>query len=222
MAYTREEYIEKIRGLLAIANDSRADANEAIAAAAMAQKLMAKYDIDMESVETSDEPELKEIGEEMVDISDVSHVSTSWKSRLAVIIANNFRCKVYFIGTKKIIFYGHATDARVASNVFSFLFATGTKLGIKECRKASKEGKPTRGVATTYLVGFCKGIEDVLNEQCKALMIITSPEVEEGWKEKSKTMGKKTTKLKCSNDKSYYEQGRVDGRLAMSSRQIEG
>lgn len=222
MAYTREEYIEKIRGLLAIANDSRADANEAINAAAHAQKLMAKYDIDIEAVEATDDIELKEISEEMVDLSDIGHVSTSWKSRLAVIIANNFRCKVYFMGSKKIVFYGHSTDAKVASSVFSFLFATGTKLGIKECRKTAKEGKPTRGVATTYLVGFCKGIEDVLNEQCKALMIITSPEVEEGWKEKSKNMRLKNTKLNCSNDASHYEQGRVDGRLAMTSRSIEG
>lgn len=214
-----EKAIDKVRKLLAVANDKGATEAEAMTAALMAQKLMAKYDIDILDVEEKKTAE--EIGEEVVDTTLKGHFSTKWKTQLATTIARNFRCKVYTNGSNTVVFYGRKSDTKIAGDVFKFLFHTGTKLGMKYSRQCAKEGKPTRGAATTYLLGFCKGIDEVLGKQCKALMIVTSPEVEEGWKEKSMFMRTKYTTYNISVDKSHYEQGRVDGRMTANARSLE-
>lgn len=215
-----EKAIEIVRKLLAKANDKGATESEAMQAALKAQEIMAKYDIDIIDVEG--EKTTEEIGEEVVDTTLKGHFSTKWKTQLAATIANNFRCKVYTCGPNTVIFYGRKSDAKIAGDVFKFLFHTGTKLGMKYSRQCKKEGKDTRGAATTYLLGFCKGIDEVLGKQCKALMIVTSPEVEEGWKEKSMYMRTKRTNFNMSHDVSHYEQGRVDGRMTANARSIEG
>lgn len=214
-----EKAIEIVKKLLAVANDKGATEGEAMTAALKAQEIMAKYDIDIIDVEG--EKTTEEIGEEIVDTTLKGHFSTKWKSQLAGTIANNFRCKVYTCGPNTVIFYGRKSDAKIAGDVFKFLFHTGTKLGVKYSRQCKKEGKETRGAATTYLLGFCKGIDEVLGKQCKALMIITSPEVEEGWKEKSMFMRTKRVTYNTSADAAHYEQGRVDGRATANSRSLE-
>lgn len=93
---------------------------------------------------------------------------------------------------------------------------------MKHYRQIKKEGKSTRGAATTYLLGFCDGIKEVLGKQCRALMIVTSPEVEEGWLEKSKNFGHKKTRYNQSYDRDSYEQGKSDGRATANARSIEG
>ena len=213
--------IEKIRKLLNVTQENGATEGEAINAALMAQKLMAEYDIDLIDVQDEHKLTADEIGEEVVDTTLKGHFSTKWKIRLASVIAVNFRCKVYTCGSDTIIFYGYKSDAKIAGNVFNFLFQAGTKLGVKYSRQCAKEGKPTRGAATTYLLGFCKGIEEVLGKQCRALMIITSPEVEESWKEKSSSMKTKQMHFNRSNDTKHYENGRIDGRATANSRAIE-
>ena len=218
---THDKVIEKIRKLLNMTQDNGCTEGEAMTAALMAQKLMAEYDIDLIDVQDEHKSTDDEIGEEVVDTTLKGHFSTKWKVRLASVVAVNFRCKVYYCGSDTIIFYGYKSDAKIAGNVFNFLFQTGTKLGVKYSRQCAKEGKPTRGAATTYLLGFCKGIEEVLGKQCRALMIITSPEVEESWKEKSSNMRTIHTHFNKSNDAEHYENGRIDGRATANARTIE-
>jgi hypothetical protein len=217
-----EKIIDKIRKLLEMTTENGCSENEAMVAALKAQKLMAEHDIDIVDVKSDIKSMTEEIGEERVDTTLNGHFSTKWKIQLASIIAANFRCKVYGCGTNIVVFYGHKSDAKIAGDVFKFLFMTGTKLGVKYYRDASKAGKYVKGAATTYLLGFCKGIEEVLGKQCRALMIITSPEVEEGWLEKSKNFRHKTTHYNQSYDKDTYEQGRTDGRATANARSLEG
>lgn len=220
MTNVNEKVIEKIRKLLEMTTENGCSENEAMVAALKAQKLMAEYDLELIDIKT--EKITEEIGEERVDTTVKVHASTKWKLSLAVIIAKNFRCKVFTEGTNLVVFYGFKSDAKIAGNVFKFLFETGTKLGMKYYRQLCKEDKNTRGAANTYLTGFCKGIEEVLGKQCKALMIVTSPEVEESWKEKSAFMRRKSSKLNCSYDRSHYEQGRTDGRATANARSLKG
>lgn len=220
MTNVNEKVIEKIRKLLEMTTENGCSENEAMVAALKAQKLMAEYDLEL--IDIKEKNTTEEIGEEAVDTTVKVHASTKWKLGLAVTIAKNFRCKVFTQGTNLVIFYGYKSDAKIAGNVFKFLFETGTKLGMKYYKQLCKEGKNTRGAANTYLTGFCKGIEEVLGKQCKALMIVTSPEVEESWKEKSAHMRSKSSKLNCSSDKTHFEQGRVDGRMTANARSLEG
>lgn len=217
-----EKIIEKIRKLHEMTEENGASENEAMVAALKAQKLMAEYDIDLIDVKSDIKSMTEEIGEEWVDTTLKGNFSTKWKTQLAGIIAANFRCKVYMHGNNTVVFYGHKSDAKIAGDVFKFLFMTGTKLGVKHYRQVKKEGKNTRGAATTYLLGFCEGIKEVLGKQCRALMIVTSPEVEEGWLERSKSFRHKTARYNQSYDKDSYEKGRTDGRATANARSLEG
>lgn len=217
-----EKIIEKIKKLLEMTEERGASENEAMIAALKAQKLMAEYGIELTDIKDENQRVTEEICEEAVDTTLKGHFSTKWKAQLACIIAENFRCKVYLCGTNNVVFYGYKSDAKIAGDVFKFLFNTGTKLGVKHCRQCKKEGKPTRGAATAYLLGFCKGIDEVLGKQCRALMIVTSPEVEESWKEKSSNFRSKNMKYNASSDTSHFEQGKIDGRAVANARSIEG
>ena len=213
-----EKILNKIKNLLDLANN-KPNENEAIAAALKAQELMAKYNIELDQLE--DKKETREIVEEIYHQSD-KHEMRKWKIGLADIIAQNFRCKVYFMNKKDVVFYGYKEDAKIALNVFTYLYEIGNKFAVRYYNKCKKEGEETRGVMNTYLVGFKDGVAEVLEKQCTALMIVTPKEVTESFEEM--TSGWKTIKstLRLSGDTSAYSNGKSDGRDMATARNIEG
>lgn len=213
-----EKILNKIKNLLDLANNNPNE-NEAIAAALKAQELMAKYNIELDQLD--DKKETREIVEEIYHQSD-KHEMRKWKISLADIIAQNFRCKVYFMNKKDVVFYGYKEDAKIALNVFTYLYEIGNKFAVRYYNKCKKEGKETRGVMNTYLVGFKDGVAEVLEKQCTALMIVTPKEVTESFEEM--TSGWKTIKstLRLSGDTSAYSNGKSDGRDMATARNIEG
>lgn len=213
-----EKILNKIKNLLDLANNNPNE-NEAIAAALKAQELMAKYNIELDQLE--DKKETREIVEEIYHQSD-KHEMRKWKIGLADIIAQNFRCKVYFMNKKDVVFYGYKEDAKIALNVFTYLYEIGNKFAVRYYNKCKKEGEETRGVMNTYLVGFKDGVAEVLEKQCTALMIVTPKEVTESFEEM--TSGWKTIKstLRLSGDTSAYSNGKSDGRDMATARNIEG
>lgn len=213
-----EKILNKIKNLLDLANNNPNE-NEAIAAALKAQELMAKYNIELDQLD--DKKETREIVEEVYYQSD-KHEMRKWKIGLAGIIAQNFRCKTYFLGKKDVVFYGYKEDAKIALNVFTYLYEIGNKFAVRYYNKCKKEGKETRGVMNTYLVGFKDGVAEVLEKQCTALMIVTPKEVTESFEEM--TSGWKTMKstLRLSGDTSAYSNGKSDGRDMATARNIEG
>lgn len=213
-----EKILNKIKNLLDLANNNPNE-NEAIAAALKAQELMAKYNIELDQLD--DKKETREIVEEIYHQSD-KHEMRKWKIGLADIIAQNFRCKVYFMNKKDVVFYGYKEDAKIALNVFTYLYEIGNKFAVRYYNKCKKEGKETRGVMNTYLVGFKDGVAEVLEKQCTALMIVTPKEVTESFDEM--TNGWKTIKstLRLSGDTSAYSNGKSDGKDMATARNIEG
>lgn len=213
-----EKILNKIKNLLDLANNNPNE-NEAIAAALKAQELMAKYNIELDQLD--DKKETREIVEEVYHQSD-KHEMRKWKIGLASIIAQNFRCKVYFMNKKDVVFYGYKEDAKIALNVFTYLYEIGNKFAVRYYNKCKKEGEETRGVMNTYLVGFKDGVAEVLEKQCTALMIVTPKEVTESFEEM--TSGWKTIKstLRLSGDTSAYSNGKSDGRDMATARNIEG
>ena len=213
-----EKILNKIKNLLDLANNNPNE-NEAIAAALKAQELMAKYNIELDQLD--DKKETREIVEEIYHQSD-KHEMRKWKISLADIIAQNFRCKVYFMNKKDVVFYGYKEDAKIALNVFTYLYEIGNKFAVRYYNKCKKEGEETRGVMNTYLVGFKDGVAEVLEKQCTALMIVTPKEVTESFEEM--TSGWKTMKstLRLSGDTSAYSNGKSDGKDMATARNIEG
>ena len=210
-----EKIIQKIQNLLDLANNNPSEA-EAIAAAAKAQELMAKYDIEMADLGG-------EAAEEIVEeifYDNGKHEMKKWKSGLAEVISRNFKCKYYILGKKNIVFYGHAIDAKAALSTFTYLYSVGNKLATNYYYNKKKAGQETRGVMNSYLSGFKAGVGDKLDAQCTALMIITPKDVEDAFEEM--TANWKHTKTTITiHDSEAFNQGKIDGKNAMSSKQLE-
>lgn len=206
--------IEKIKNLLDLANNNPNE-NEAMAAALKAQELMAKYHIDVREVEGD------EITDEIIESPLFVGNGDKWKFVLGTIIAKNFCCKVYYRGKDTIVFYGYEKDAKIATQVFDFLFKTGNKLADRCYYEYYKKGKPTKGIKNQYLLGYCDGIKTVLERQCTALMIVTPKEVTESFEDLTKNFGTFKNTLSMRADAAAYNKGHSDGISTANARSIE-
>ena len=214
-----EKIIQTIRKVLELSKNNPSE-EEAKAAALKAQELLAKYHIDMKEVEAIDIDTIDSIDEVRVDIP-----TKKWKYRLATIVANNFRCKHYYIGKRTLVFYGHKTDADVAAETFKYLFNIGNRLAGREVDKVFGQTGTSANVYNSFVAGFCKGIEEALGEQCKALMLVTPEDVKTSFAEMSKNFGTmrggSLTIGINEHCRDAYENGKTEGRHAVRSRQIE-
>lgn len=124
----------RIAKLLAIAEDHRADANEAAAAAGMAERLMRKFQIDNADLITS---QLQSGAAELFASEDVgssldpegrSDHASGWAGILAVAVAELHDCQVRYVTTYKhgmtLRFSGYASDAQMARWTYIYLVQT--------------------------------------------------------------------------------------------------
>lgn len=211
----REKMIDKIKKILALA-ENNPSMEEGLSAALQAQKLMAKYNIH------EDEVTLEEIKDEICSVfSQQKHNSQlhSWRKPLANVIARNFRCKSYIKGLD-IVFRGYKQDAEIALQVYTSLYTIGNSLGSKLYNHKIATTGSGKGVYNSFVTGFLKGVEEGLNAQCTALMIIVPKEVEEEFKQF--TAGWKTTSTKMSiSDLDVYNKGKEEGKAAVKARALE-
>ena len=212
----KKQMIEKIKKVMALA-ENNPNENEAIAAALKAQKLMAKFHINED-----------ELGDEITESKlesmecEVGGKTQKWKLQLAVVLANNFRCKVY-LKNGNVTFYGFEEDVNVCSEVFYTLYKIGVKLSDKLKRETRKETGTAKGIRNTFCVGFVAGIKSELEKQCTALMIVVPKEVNDGYAKMSANWGKgKSSNLRIGSDRSVYEKGFQSGKDAVRKRSIEG
>lgn len=211
----KERVIEKILKIFELAKNNP-NKEEAAAAAAKAQKLLAQYHIEMSDLDDIDCNNANAIVEEEY----VTGNGNKWKYGLAAIVARNFRSKIFRRGTSKIVFYGFTTDTIAARNTFEFLFSTGNLLAQREYTKARKEGRSTHYLKNTYLDGFMHGVANVLDKQCTALMIVTPPEVEAAWANKSNKMKTSRSTLTTTVNRDIWNRGYDNGRDAMGAKSL--
>lgn len=210
---TRETLIKKINKLLALADTSRNNSEEeARNAYSKAQALIAEYNLNMDELEQN---------EEHIVLMPATHSNNEgYRTRLAMVLAHNFRCRVMMRGNT-VNFLGYKTDAEVCVKVFNSAYRLSHNKGLKLEREARKAGLSTRGVANSYWIGFCNGLKEVLDEQCRALMIIVPDEVDKELKERAGGTyrgGMRNTWMRSEQ----YTQGRQDGRDHMRAHYIEG
>ena len=211
--------IQTIRKLLELSKNNPSE-EEAKSAVLKAQEMLAKYHIDMKEVESIDVDTVESIEEVRVDLP-----AKKWKYKLAKIVADNFRCKHFYIGKSILVFYGHKTDADIASETYKYLFDIGNRLAGREVDRVFGETGTSANVYNSFVAGFCAGIEEALGEQCKALMIVVPEDVNTSFAEMSKNFGTmKGGALRiginghCSE---AYSHGKTEGRHAVRSKQIE-
>lgn len=214
-----EKIIQTIRKILELSKNNPSE-EEAKSAALKAQELLAKYHIDMREVESIDIDEVESIEEVHVDLPP-----KKWKYKLAKIVAENFRCKHFYMGRGTLVFYGHKTDADIAAETYKYLFNMGNILAGREVDRVFKKTGTSANVYNSFVAGFCAGIQEALGEQCKALMIVTPADVKtsfeemsKGWKSMSGGALRVGGNTHC---REAYESGKTEGRHAMKSKQIE-
>ena len=210
-----EKIIEKIRKTLELSRNNPSE-EEAKAAALMAQKLLAKYHIDMADVEAVDLDKDEPIEEVYVDLP-----AKKWKYELATAVAQNFRCKHIYYGKSRVCFYGHKTDATVAADTFKYLFDLGNILAGREVDRVFKQTGTSRNVYGSFCRGFAAGIKEALGEQCQALMLVIPQDVSDSYNEMSKNFRTMCTSHTSGVYRDIYEKGKQEGRSAVQSRKLE-
>ena len=215
MMTAKEEMLEKVKKLLALGDSSKNNSDEeAKSAMLMAQKLMAKYDISVEEVEEPTEPEYAhEMCEHKWDYA--------YRVPLAHVLAGNFRCMLYTHG-KRIVFMGHPADAKICKATFEFAYQFIQRRGNSIYNKRYAAGYPTKGVFNSYASGFIRGLQEAFDVQCKALAIVTPPDVIEQFNEMSKDWGTRKSKRLEATDAESWREGKKDGKSFMDRNKLEG
>ena len=176
MTDNKEKIMDKIRALLEKTVENGASQEEAIAAAAAAQRLMAKYKIEEVTAEAP----------ETINSTEME-ISRRWQSYLAGTLAENLCCRCVnstHHGKTRFVVMGKEADRKVFQQMFETFFILIYN-GIKaEKAKAKAEYGHAKGVEVSYAVGFIEAIGDALGEQCRALALVIPEEVNEATRER--------------------------------------
>ena len=215
MTEVNEAIVEKIKKLLALGDTSK-NTNEAEAEQAllMAQKLMAKYGVEVSAEDMSEKVEYS---------FELAHHegNKGFRITLCNIIARNFRCKA-FIQQGVVAFFGHKTDAVIAKNAFEFAYKFAKKNGDAQVRAAKRNFRDTKQIFNSYVAGFLNGLNQKLSQQCTALMIVTPKDViDEADKRFTNRHSYKGGMIRQELDHDVYQRGLIDGQRCMFNEQVE-
>lgn len=212
-----EEVIRKVQKLLALADQSRNPSEaEAIAASMQAQKLLAKYNLEIADI--TGEEKKEEIEQVIADVG----TGNKWKYTLANAIADSYCCKCYYHGAEMIVFYGYQSDVLIARRVFMYLFKVGNSLATKYVKARRDNGEyRAQGLYNSFCSGFCAGVRSELQKNCTALMLVTPQAVIESFDKYSESFKKVDHRIDM-NDWDAYSTGEVEGKRALNAQYIEG
>lgn len=214
-----EKIADKIQKCLTLANNDGATDGEKQAAALMAQKLMAEYNLTADNLPGEKKREVI-----LVTCEYKQKRRQPYQAELGGIIAKNFRCRGITTpnadGNRDIQFLGFTEDANAAKAVFEYLYHEIYRGVDKVARELAKNNQPRNGECRSYTHGFLAGLRTKFDEQCKALMVVTPKEVDEH----AATMNLKRGKLRQGGvtNEAAYTKGFTDAKSAMSARELKG
>jgi hypothetical protein len=171
--FNKEAVLRRVQKLLAIAQDSRANEHEALAAARQAETIMRRYQIDHADVIATSIKRGEDLGTEDVVVTAKDNGTAvekvpSWCSFLAVRIGELHDCPIRFarVSTKKgleqaVRFHGYTADVKVAGWMLQYLVDTVNRL-CKEYRKHPRYITGGRSVMNAYRHGVVQGIMNSL------------------------------------------------------------
>ena len=136
-------------------------------------------------------------------------------------VADNFACKHFIVGTEQIVFFGYRADIVAARRVFVYLFKVGHKLATQYAKNYREENYAADGVYNSFCKGFVAGVKKELDKQCTALAIVVQPKVKEEWEVFSADFGLlKNSGIQATNREAYNE-GFVEGKRALNAQYLE-
>lgn len=161
-----EAVLRRVSKLLAIAEDPRANAAEAAAAASMAEKVMRKYQIDNADIISAS---LKRGGAEVFGHSNLgstldpngrSKEAAGWAGQLAVAVANLSDCQVRYVRTaehgKTLRFQGYAADAQMAK--FTYLYLVSQMISATGAFAKTQYNCAGRTELSSFRLGFVASV----------------------------------------------------------------
>ena len=209
----QQKIMERISNLLAKTVENGCTAEEAASAATMAQKLIAKYHVDMREYTESED-----VG------TDTDMIQKPWQQTLATTIARNTCCDVVGSkvpgsrGVKRLTFIGRETDRLAVLQMYDRLLFACVR-GISAEKKHYKEVYGhTRGVENSYAMGFINAVNNAMNEQCRALALVIPESVETKIKELFPRL--KKTKAPTFKATEAFRRGYADGRSAAGRKSL--
>ncbi|MCW6660532.1 DUF2786 domain-containing protein [Aerococcaceae bacterium NML191292] len=195
METEQNKIIEKLRRLLALANDAPDD-EEGQNAFLMAQRLMIKHKVERSMI-SEENPEEINIQQRPV----TAHKRLYWwERRLGEIISENFRCIMFYNSKKngrqfqrRIVFYGAEEDLKLAEEMFVLCYEY-TRHRVKKFMKEKPQWlsiSVRNSMRSDYLQGFLAGLRQRFEEQVSiltkeySLVVLRPKEVTESYKELS-------------------------------------
>lgn len=208
---------EKIQHLLdkTVANGAtEAEAQQALLAA---QKLIAKYNIDMNKLNPGQKTECSL---EVSKIKDDSRVR-----RIAVILADSFACKC-LIHRGYIAFFGYKVNAEASATAMNYIKSVLEAGMRRECISQGFNSTHEKGaslVYNAYALGFIDGLKKAMDAQTVALAVVVPEEVNTALKEMFPVLGqKKSQSMRYGRGQMRaYENGHYDGNTAMARRSLD-
>lgn len=205
----------KIQHLLNKTVENGATEAEAQQALLLAQKLMAKYNIELEQ-QTGSKDFKRSLEETKVKPNPRNNA-------LGNIIANSFAVKGIIYGGKW-AFFGREANAKAAAECLKFIHRT-MEAGMRRiCREHGLE-TTQKGAAywyNPYALGFIKGLQEAMAAQTKALCVVVPEDVNNKFNEKFPKLNQYRGKgMQYHHDQDAYAQGQRDGRSAMDRRSLQ-
>ena len=222
--------LEKIKKLMSRAEKTTFEA-EAQASILLAQKLMVENGISQKDL-SFDEAQEKEV---LNSTAYNGGRRVAWRSMLANILADNFRCSMYSVtgrGTYRLQVLGLKEDVHIFMEVFAGTNKAIEKLS-KTYTKARKDSegltqKEANTVKNSYIGGFLRGLKAQLQEQVKqndwGLILVKDALVVEAV-EKLNLKTARPSKARYFGDRDASQRGYNDGynhNNGSSRKELEG
>lgn len=200
--------------------------NEAQSAILAAQRLMAKYHISQEEIndfiDKNEEQETKVIEENASDEIN----NEKWKRKLIIVIAQNFRCDVFY-RCSRLIIVGEKEDIEISKRVYLYAkqaILNSFKKFFSE-NYISNDSNLRNKCKRDYAYGFISGLRQKFEEQkenSEMALVVVNPKVKEYFKNIN-FGGVHRSKAQNISDSYCYQYGKEKGRnLADIDTQMEG
>ena len=207
---------DKIQHLLDKTVANGATEAEAEQALLMAQKLMAKYNIEEGSLGSGDKVEYS---------LEPCKVRVNPRSKwMCMIIANSFAVKAIISGNR-ICYFGRKMNAVAAKSALEFAHKVMEHGMTEACRRHGLSGTEQAGASmiyNAYAQGFINGLKEALDAQTVALAVVVPEDVKQKFAERFPNLRKgRSSTMRSGSYADEYRQGRQDGSQAMNKRSIE-
>lgn len=205
---------EKIQHLLNKTVANGASEEEAKSALLMAQKLMAKYNVELQ--EQTGNKELS------YTLEETKVKPNPRNNRLGNMIADSFGVKGIIYGDRW-AFFGREADAKAAASALAFMHKV-LEAGIRRVCAEHGLKSSEKGAAyyyNAYAMGFLQGLKEALAAQTKALAIVVPEDVKGKFGERFPNLSNyKARGMQYHHDADAYAKGHQDGRSAMDKRSL--